>query len=246
MTLSFATTATHVNKAPRQVAMVGALLLALSASAQAAPITFSGYLNDPSNPSLVGSDFATPLFDDDWSIANNVALYSLTVAQTGLVSFESAGFAAGGIDPYFTVFAGTGPTALFLSSTFDQAFSTGGDFVHTIPLLAGEYTLAIGAFANMSVAENLGIGSLGDGFIQLGVPELGNSFYSVTASKADSTSPVPVPEPATLVLVGTGLGVLASLRRRRNSREREGDTPAGLLAHSPSDDALSATGHRAH
>ena len=124
--------------------------------AQGGTFTFSGFLNDPGNTALVGSDLAAPLFDNDNDIANNVALYTFSNTTAGTVNFLSQGFALGGIDPYFTLFSGTGNTGTFVDSNFVQAFSTGGDFNLNEALGVGDYTVAMGVFANMSFAENSG------------------------------------------------------------------------------------------
>jgi hypothetical protein len=146
--------------------------------AEAQSITLSGNLNNPANTALVGSDMGAPFFGDDFEIANNVALYVISVPVSGQVKFLSKGFAAGGVDPYFTLFQGTGNSATFLGSNYAKAFSTGGDFNLSFILAPGEYTVALGAFANMSFPENLGTGTLGDGFISLGEPyALGRTYY---------------------------------------------------------------------
>lgn len=181
------------------------------APAAGSTLAVQGYLNDSANPHLVGADLGPPLFGDDFDIANNVALYDLLVPVTGVVTFNSVGFAAGGVDPYFTLFEGSGPGATFLDSNFAQAFSTGGDFVITRTLTAGAYQFAIGVFANMSFAENLGTGTLADGFIGLGEPDfLATSYYALNVTTPDAT----VPEPATFMLLLTGLGAAARRRRK--------------------------------
>lgn len=177
-------------------------------SAQATITTYSGYVNDPANAALVGSDLGLAQFVTDNDIANNVALYKMLVPVSGTVDFVSKGFAAGGVDPYFTLFQGTGNSATFLGSNYDQAISTGGDFNLSYSLAAGTYTVALGTYANMSYAENPGIGTLGDGFIGLGEPNsLGRFYYELAVN-------TPVPEPSTLLLLGAGLAGLVAYRKK--------------------------------
>ena len=184
----------------------------LTGAAHAAVVTFSGYFNDSGNAALKGSDLGPAQFIDDWAIANNVALYPLSVPFSGNVVFDSNGFAAGGADPYFTLFAGSGNSATFLGSNYDQAFSTGGDFLLTYALAAGDYQVAMGVFANMSFAENYGTGTLADGFTGLGGPYyLGNYYYELAITTPDSTA---IPEPATIVLICCGLLGLAGFQKK--------------------------------
>ena len=191
-------------------ALAGAAL-ALAATLAAASTTLAGNLGDSGNAALVGSDLGLPDFTDADAIADNVALYTFTVTMPGTVDITSTGFAAGGVDPYFTLFAGAGDSATFVDSNYDQAFSTGGDFAWSGTLAAGTYQIALGSFANMSFAENSGDGTLADGFIFLGESgSLGDGSYSLTLT-------TPVPEPSGTWLMAVGLAALAtrSLRARR-------------------------------
>jgi hypothetical protein len=192
------------------------LLLFVASTAGAGTITLSGFLNDPASAFLVGPGVSPdpPLFGDDFEIANNTALHPISVPVAGLVTFTSLGFAAGGVDPYFTLFSGIGSGATFVGSNFTEAFSTGGDFSLTFSLAAGNYTVAMGAFANLSFAENLGVGSLGDGFIGLGQPDfLGNYYYELEVVTPDAAAP----EPSSLALLAlTGIVFLGSRVLNRN------------------------------
>jgi hypothetical protein len=181
-------------------------------TAQATITTYSGFVNDPANAALVGLDLGSALFGNDNEIANNVALYNMLVPVSGTVGFVSKGFAAGGVDPYFSLFQGSGPAATFLGSNYDQAFLYGGgDFTLAYVLTPGTYTVALGTFANMSFAENLGTGTLGDGFSGLGEPNsLGRFYYEL----AVNTPGEAVPEPSTLLLFGAGLAGMVVYRKK--------------------------------
>ena len=189
-------------------AIAGATLALAATLAAASTTTLAGNLGDSGNAALVGSDLGAPDFTDDNAIANNVALYSFTVTVPGTVDIVSTGFADGGVDPYFTLFAGGDDSATFVDSNYD---APDGDFTWTGPLATGTYQIALGAFENMSFAENAGDGTLADGFISIGDPgSLGDGSYSLTLT-------TPVPEPSGTWLMAIGLAALAtrSLRARR-------------------------------
>jgi hypothetical protein len=82
-------------------------------------------------------------------------------------------------------------------------------------LPAGHYTLAVSQPANFSFAENLGTGTLGDGFIGLAASWSGGACTGTCSSAyaVDIGSPALVPEPAAPLLLALGLLTLA-LRRR--------------------------------
>lgn len=196
--------------APLFVAMI-------AGPALAAVVNLSGALDDTANTALVASDMGTALFTDDLATANNVALHVLHVAVGGSVNFTSTGFALGGIDPYFTLFSGTAwATATFVDSNYLHASSLGGDFSQDIVLSAGDYTVAVGAYENMSFAENLGSGVLADGFIALGGPTFfGDGRYAFTITTPDTTT---VPEPGSALLSLTAAGVVVWTQRRRKTQ----------------------------
>jgi hypothetical protein len=203
-----------------KIGVLVVLIALTSGLARADTIPFSGSFNDTGNTALVWSDLGPALFGDDWEIANNVAVYQVNIPFSGNVRFLSLGFAAGGVDPYFTLFDGTGAGATVLGSNYGQAFATGGDFDLSFFLTAGTYTFAMGVFANMSFAENWGSGTLGDGFIQLGGPGfLGDpqgahyAYYDLDVTRPDGPQ-YPVPEPATLLLVGSGVVSVSGIGRR--------------------------------
>lgn len=196
MTISFRTLAT------------GLLIAGATATASGAVHDFSGSLADPRNGALVGSDLSAAAFTDEYAIALNVALYDFDVLAAGTVKLTGTGYGAGGLDPYLSLFAGSGRTAVFVAS--NDGAATYADFTYSGLLAAGHYRLAIGDFENMSYAENTGSGSLGDGFVMLGVPSsLGNTTYHVSVT-------TPVPEPAPFLLFAAG-GVALALTVRRRS-----------------------------
>ena len=91
------------------------------------------------------------------------------------MSVTSTGFDGGnGVDPYFTLFAGTLATAgmaPFVDPNDAQATSTGGDFAWTGTLAASRYEIARGDFENMSFAQQQpDLSTLQDGFIGIGEP----------------------------------------------------------------------------
>ena len=192
------------------------LLLCCVAPVRAVTTTYAGNFGDPANTALLGSDLLAPQFADANAISENVAVYSLIVPVSELVSFTSTAFALGGADPYFSLFNSVADGGQFLASNYAQAFSTGGDFSYSATLGPGTYLMALGVFGNLSYAENLGSGSFSDGFVALGSPaSLNNGAYAV-----DVTMAISVPEPARWQLLAAGLlaGIAVAWRRRSEAR----------------------------
>lgn len=209
----------------RQAAALG-LVATFGGAAVAAPQVFTGRIDHPNNTALVGSDLGPASFANPFDTANNVALHTFTITTGGHYDLTSTGVAAGGVDPYVTIFSGLGAGATFFASNFDNAFSLGGDFTLPLLLAAGDYTLAVGAFANMSFAENLGTGTLGDGFTGLGTPaSLDDGPYVITIDVG--TGPQPVPEPSMPAL---GLAALAAVTAARRRRARGASGASALKA----------------
>lgn len=209
---------THFDSRPIRRTAVAALFCMAAGAACGSTIQFAGSLSDPSNGALKYADLSAASTVD---FANNVALYTLTVSTTGTVAFDSSGFALGGVDPYFSLFQGIGNGASFLDSNYNQAFGSGGDFHLSDALAIGSYTIAIGAFADMSLAENIGSGSLGDGFIGLGDPNsLGNGGYLLTVTLPDAGGGGTVAEPGSVALCLVALAAAFAGRVRGGNASR--------------------------
>ena len=195
--------------------LAAAALVAMAATASAGTTVYSGNLGDVTNSALVSgaNDAAYLAAPDPADVANNVALYTFNVTLAGAVSIASTSFAAGGVDPYFTLFTGSGPAATFLDSNYNQAvLGSGGDFSWSGTLAAGTYEIALGTAQNISFAEqNPTLYTLGDGFIGFGIDgSQGNGDYALTLT----TPTPPVPEPAPAALLGLGLAAFAARRWR--------------------------------
>jgi len=219
------------------------LVLATLAMAQASSwgsmVSFSGSLDDVGNTALVGScpdpttcnDPSQVLSFDPAYVANNVALYVLHVANAGVVTFVSSGYGLGGIDPYFTLFSGVGGSAQFRDSNYATAGAgggPGGDFTLIDFLPTGDYTLALGADGNMSLAENWGAGSLADGFTALGNgPQDTHTYaYVLNVTLADGNGGGggggggQLPEPGTAALAAAALLMIPSITAWGRRRQR--------------------------
>jgi hypothetical protein len=154
--------------------VAGSLLIVLSDVASAASISWQGALGLSAG---AANDTATYKFSV--SAASTVTIqsygYGGSGGATGGTNLAGVVIPAGGFDPYISVFVGASPSATFLASNDDGACippSVDGslcpDSALSLTLGPGTYTLVVEAFDNMSLAENLGSGALGDGFTGLG------------------------------------------------------------------------------
>jgi hypothetical protein len=213
---------------------VAFVALFATGAAQASPIDVSGSLGDPNNPNLIGSSpDSPPGFTDPATISQNVNVTTFIVpfggfadfivpfggfadsivdpGTTQLLSFRSTSIIVNQtlINPYFSLFSGSGSGATFLTSQTMPQSTTGGTFDVHIFLAAGTYTMTLGVFGNESVAEMDGEGTLGDGFIGAGDPnQLGSGRFAAT---------ILIPEPETLLLLAIGIAA-AGLGRRKTQR----------------------------
>ncbi|MCC6345058.1 MAG: DVUA0089 family protein [Bryobacterales bacterium] len=184
--------------------------IALAASpAAASTIQLTGNLNDSGDPGIFGPGIngAGALFDSlDPSVSvNNIVLYSFTLESPASIHFSAPGADGTRIDPYLSLFAGSGSSATFQVSYFGAAFGDPIDATRSIG--AGDYVVALSAFLNQSFAENTGVGTLGDGFIGLAT-YTGGTGYDLRID----TETVAVPEPGPAIPLAVGL-LLFILRR---------------------------------
>ena len=157
------------NRLRRAVCLFPLLLGAIPLTA--ASISLTGTL-DPTNANdtlLVAFTVTAPI-----TVTVQTYGYGGTASAPGGKNVAGMVVPAGGFDPYVSLFQGTGNGATFLASNDDGSCPPGtaspacSDSTLTMMLTAGTYTMALSAFDNFSFAENLGAGTLGDGFIGLG------------------------------------------------------------------------------
>jgi hypothetical protein len=180
--------------------------------------------------------------------ANDVLLFAFTLGSSSKLTIQTYGYdgsanapggtnaagtviPGGGFDPYVSLFVGSGPGATFLGSNDDGSCPPGvgvsffcpDSTLIQNPLPAGAYTLALSVFDNFSFAENLGTGTLGDGFIGLGdyfdqiTGTLRTSHYAVDIVADTTVAPLAAtPEPPGLALLGAV--IIGALLRRRHRR----------------------------
>jgi hypothetical protein len=181
------------------------LLFALLQAAGAATVSYVGSLN-PNDP------------NDLFQVQIDLLMLSPIRVQSfgygGGTNAAGTLIPGGGFDTYVSIFDGWGPGATFLASNDDGCLGCPDSAITTSPLPVGHYTVVLSVFDNYSFAENLGTGTLGDGFIGLGSYFSGGGFrISDYAIDIEFASPTAVPEPGAGAVVL--LGIIAIIARKR-------------------------------
>jgi len=206
-------------------------------SAQADTISFTGNLRDDANVISCGSgctlgpsnsdvDYAQwAAVVDSFTVGTESGMQAVTFSYGGGVNGAGTSIAEGGFEPYLSLFDASGN---LLASTYFGTTCPSGANTNTLSgecfdvsldggtLAPGTYQIAISAFENLSSAENLGTGSLADGFTGLGNLADGEDLHY--AFDVVLTSAAPVPEPAEAWLLLGTLLTLVSVRRAKSQR----------------------------
>ena len=217
-------------------------LLTGSTPSRASTISFVGDLRADASVISCGPSCTLGPADSDGDYAQYAAVVeSFSVATTSTVtavSFSYGGgvngagmtIAEGGLEPYLSLFDATGS---FLASTFPDASlcpagahtNTGSGQCYDVlldggVLSPGAYRIALTAYENMSFAENLGTGTLADGFTGLGNLNGGEDLHYAFDVTLSPSLPTVTPEPLPLGLIGLSgvVGAAANLVRRFASK----------------------------
>ena len=192
---------------------LGCLLLAVSFPLRADVLFFSGNLetdatvtgcgagctlNQSVNTQYDYAQWAAAVYT--FQVTTTTQMEAITYSFGGGTSMTGAVVAPGGFSPYLSLFDANGD---FLASTFNGtacpagAHSFAGNCDDVLlnggSLLPGTYQIALTAFENMSLAENLGVGTLADGFTGLGNFD-GNTLnyaFDVILPQQTNTTPEP-------------------------------------------------------
>lgn len=210
---------------------LGVLLLGLVPMMPAGTVFYSGDLR--TNATIVDCGLGCtldPVTSTDGDYAQWAALLVpftvSTPSEVNVVTFgwgggtsaTGAAVAGGGLEPYLSLFDSAGN---FLASSFNSGCPPGGNFIgpdcfdvqFDAGILApGNYQLALTAWQNLSFAENLGSGTLADGFTGLG-----NLGFTENLNYAFDLNIQEAPEPGTagLLLIGACSWCAANYRKKR-------------------------------
>jgi hypothetical protein len=190
-------------------------------SAQADTVSFAGNLRTDANVVACGGgcilnssnsdgDYAQwAAVVDSFNVGSTSTMRAITFSYGGGVNAAAQAIAQGGFEPYLSLFDASGG---FIASTFFGTTCPPGANTNTLSgqcydvlldggiLSPGAYQIAISAFENLSLAENLGTGTLADGFTGLGNLQDGEDLHYAFDVILNSTTPVPEPRPTYLLL----------------------------------------------
>lgn len=161
---------------------------------------------------------------ETFHVAAPSPMQAITFSYGGGVNGAGTTIQPGGFEPYLSLFDSAGN---FLASTFSGVTCPAGAHTNSLSgecfdvlldggvLAAGTYKIAISAFENISFAENLGSGTLADGFTGLGGLQPGEDLhFAFDVVLASATAPAP--EPATgPVVTGAGFILYLAARKRK-------------------------------
>jgi hypothetical protein len=180
----------------------------------AATISFAGDLRNDANVISCGSgctldasnsdgDYAQwAAVVDSFTVGTASAMEAITFSYGGGVNGAGTTIAEGGFEPYLSLFDSAGN---FLASTFFGTTCPAGANTNSSSgqcydvsldggtLAPGSYQIAISAFENLSIAENFGAGTLGDGFTGLGNLAAGEDLHYAFDVVLSPTTAVPEP-----------------------------------------------------
>ena len=151
---------------------------------------------------------------------------AITYSYGGGTSLTGPSVAAGGLEPYLSLFDASGN---FLASTYFGTTCPAGantydgncydESLDGGTLAAGTYYIALTAYQNISLAENYGSGNLSDGFTGIGFlasdEDLHYAYDVILTPNSAPPPPPAVPEPNYVFLMGIALVAPFFLRRMK-------------------------------
>jgi hypothetical protein len=218
-----------MNRTSSFVFGIAILFTSLIRPAQAETISFIGnlatdatFLPPGSGPFTDGDYAQWAAVVQSFEVDSTSTMEAITFSYGGGTNGNGAVIAEGGFEPYLSLFDASGN---FLASTFFGTTCPPGANTNTNSgscfdvqldggtLAPGDYQIAISAFENMSFAENLGTGTLADGFTGLG--NLADGEDLNYAFDVVLTSTATVPEPSATFLLVAGIAVCLVRRKRK-------------------------------
>jgi len=222
----------------RGIVLTGAFAFSIWAqAASAASISFTGDFRADATVLSCGPACTLGVANTDGDYAQYAAVvrtFNVPVASAvQVVSFSygsgtngaGANILEGGLEPYLSLFDASGN---FLASTLLGVTCPAGANINTVTfncydvlldagnLAPGNYQIAFSAYQNMSLVENLGAGTLADGFTGLGNLPSGLDLHYAFDVILDS--PAAVPEPQTHALTIASLLGMYLLNRNRKGK----------------------------